>query len=166
MINPVGVFGPILGPDLSESILLVQSLLERAVPAVPRIALTTVDVRDLADLHLRAMTNPAAKGERFLATSDTLLSFQEAAIILKRHLGTAAARVPTRAIPDWVLRLAALVVPMVRPLLSELGHVRKVSNAKARRVLGWTPRSNEETIVATAESLLRLGLTGNARRPA
>jgi dihydroflavonol-4-reductase len=145
---------------------LVQSLLERAVPAVPRIALTTVDVRDLADLHLRAMTNPAAKGERFLATSDTVLSLQEAAIILKRHLGAAAARVPTRAIPDWVLRLAALVVPMVRPLLSEPGYVRKVSNAKARRVLGWTPRSNEKTIVATAESLLRLGLVGDARRPA
>jgi dihydroflavonol-4-reductase len=164
VINPVGIFGPVLGPNLSESIVLVQSLLERAMPAVPRIAITTVDVRDLADLHLRAMINPAAKGERFLATSDTVLSFEEIAIILKRHLGKAAACVPTRVMPDGVLRLVALVIPMVRPLLSELGHVRKVSNAKARRVLGWIPRSNEETIVATAESLLRLGLVGNPHR--
>jgi nucleoside-diphosphate-sugar epimerase len=69
VINPVGVFGPVLGPDYSTSILLVQRLMVGSVPGCPRLFLGLVDVRDVADIHVRAMRNPAAKGERFLAVA-------------------------------------------------------------------------------------------------
>ena len=89
VINPVGVFGPVLGPDYSTSILIVQRLMDGAVPGCPRLNFGVVDVRDVADLHLRAMTNPAAKGERFLAVAGDFLSMRDIAKILKRRLGAA-----------------------------------------------------------------------------
>ena len=158
VINPVGVFGPVLGPDYSTSILIVQRLMDGAVPGCPRLNFGVVDVRDVADLHLRAMTHPAAKGERFLAVAGDFLSMQEIAKILKRRLGVAARRVPTLQLPNFIVRLAALRDPAVRQILPELGKFKNASGEKAKRTLGWTPRSNEEAIVATAESLLRLGL--------
>jgi hypothetical protein len=66
--------------------------------------------------------------------------------------------VPTRELPNWVVRLAALRDPAVKVISPELGKKKNGSNQKARTLLGWTPRSNEEAVVATAESLLRLGL--------
>lgn len=155
VINPVGIFGPVLGPDYSASIQVVQRLLNGGLPAVPRMALNTVDVRDVVDMHLRAMTHPAANGQRFIAANDGHLTLQEMAHILKRNLGKAASRVPTRILPDWLVRLAARFDTSLQPAARELGRVREVSNAKARRVLGWSPRSHEETILASAESLLR-----------
>src|SRR5579863_8548377 len=157
-VNPVGVFGPVLGPDYSASILIVQRLMDGALPGCPRLYFGAVDVRDVADLHLRAMTHPAAKGERFLAVAGDFLSFVEIAKILKSRMGAAARRVPTWQLPNVVVRLAALRDPAVRQILPELGKPKNASGEKARRVLGWAPRSNEEAIVATAESLLRLGL--------
>jgi nucleoside-diphosphate-sugar epimerase len=158
VINPVGVFGPVLGPDYSTSILIVQRLMDGAVPGCPRLNFGAVDVRDVADLHLRAMTHPAAKGERFLAVAGDFLSMQEIARILKRRLGAAARRVPTLQLPNFIVRLAALRDPAVRQILPELGKFKNASGEKAKRTLGWAPRSTEEAIVATAESLLRLGL--------
>jgi nucleoside-diphosphate-sugar epimerase len=158
VINPVGVFGPVLGPDYSTSILIVQRLMDGAVPGCPRLSFGAVDVRDVADLHLRAMTHPAAKGERFLAVAGDFLSMQDIAKILKRRLGAAARRVPTWQLPNFLVRLAALRDPAVRQILPELGKFKNASGEKAKRTLGWAPRSNEEAIVATAESLLRLGL--------
>jgi hypothetical protein len=60
--------------------------------------------------------------------------------------------------PSWLLRLAALAVPLVRQIAPELGKIKNATNEKARRVLGWTPRSNEECIIAAAQSLMRYGL--------
>ena len=157
-VNPVGVFGPVLGPDYSTSILIVQRLMDGAVPGCPRIYFGVVDVRDVADLHIRAMTHPAAKGERFLAVAGDFMSIVDIAKVLKNRLGAAARRVPTRQLPDWMVRIAALFDPAVKQILPELGKVKNGTNEKARRVLGWAPRSNEEAIVATAESLVRLGL--------
>ena len=117
-----------------------------------------VDVRDVADLHLRAMVNPAALGERFLAVAGECMSMQDIAKVLKARMGDAAKRVPTRVLPDWLLHVASLFDPAVKLVLPELGKIKSASNEKARRVLGWVPRSNEEAIIATAESLLRLGL--------
>lgn len=161
VINPVAVFGPVLGPDYSSSILLVQRLLAGAMPGCPRLHFGLVDVRDVADIHLRAMTNPAAKGERFLATAGDFMSMAEVAKVLKRHLGPAAKRVPTRELPNWVVHLAAFRDPAVRLILPELGKVKNATNEKAKRLLAWKPRSNQEAILATAESLLRLGLLKN-----
>jgi len=162
VINPVAVFGPVLGPDYSASILLVQRLMAGAMPGCPRLYFGLVDVRDVADIHLRAMTHPAAKGERFLATAGDFMSMVEVAKVLKRHLGPAAKRVPTRELPNWVVRLAAFRDPAVRLILPELGKVKSATNEKAKRLLAWKPRSNEEAILATAESLLRLGLLKNS----
>jgi nucleoside-diphosphate-sugar epimerase len=158
VINPVGVFGPALGPDYSTSILIVQRMMDGAMPGVPRLYFGAVDVRDVADLHLRAMANPAAKGERFLAVSGDFLSMLDVAKILKRRLGAAAKRVSPRQLPDWLVRVAVLKDPAIKLILPELGKRKNAANEKARRVLGWSPLSNEDAIVATGESLARLGL--------
>jgi nucleoside-diphosphate-sugar epimerase len=158
VVNPVGVFGPVLGPDYSTSILLVQRLMDGAMPGVPRLYFGAVDVRDVVDLHLRAMTHPAAEGERFLAVSGDFLSMRDIANILRRRMGPAARRVPSRQLPDWLVRLAALRDPAIKLILPELGKKKNATNEKARRLLGWTPRSNEDAIAATGESLVRLGL--------
>lgn len=166
VVNPVGVFGPVLGRDYATSILIIQRLMDGAVPGLPRIYFGAVDVRDVAELHLQAMTHPAAKGERFLAVAGDFLSTLDVARILKRRMGEAAKRVPTRQLPDWLVRLAALRDPAVRQIIPELGIVKNATSQKAQRVLGWTPRSNEDAIVATAESLMRLGLLKDSPKKA
>lgn len=161
VVNPVGILGPVLGSDFSPSILLVKRLMDGDVPGCPKLAFGLVDVRDVAGLHLRAMTDPAAKGERFLALAGEFIRMVEIARVLKARMGEAAKRVPAREVPNFVVRLVALRDPAVKQLLPELGKVKNASNAKARRMLGWSPRSNEECIVATAESLVKLGLVKN-----
>jgi len=158
VVNPVAVFGPILGPDYSPSILLVQRLMDGAIPGCPKLHFGFVDVRDAVDLHLRAMTHPAAKGERFLAISGDTLSMLDLAKVLKSRMGAAARRVPTRELPNWLVHIVAMRDPAAKLILPELGKIKKATNEKATRMLGWAPRSNEEAIVATAESLVRLGL--------
>ena len=161
VVNPTFIFGPILGADYSTSITVVKQMLEGGMPAVPHLYFGVVDVRDVADLHLRAMTAAAAKGERFLSVGDNFVTMLEIAGILKRRLGDAAKRVPTRQLPNWVVRLAAMRNKQIQQFVPELGKKRNASNAKAKRLLGWAPRPNEESVVATAESLLRLGLVKN-----
>lgn len=158
VVNPVGVFGPVLGPDYSTSILIVQRMMDGAVPGCPRISFGVVDVRDVADLHIRAMTNPAAKGERFLAVAGDFMSLLDIAHVLKSRMGASAKKVPTRELPNWLVRLAALRDPAIKQILPELGKRRNATHEKAARLLGWSPRSNEDSVVATAESLIRLGL--------
>ena len=158
VVNPVGVFGPVLGPDYSTSILLVQRLLDGAVPGCPRLDFGAVDVRDVADLHIRCMTDPAAKGERFLAVAGEFLSVVQIARVLKRRMGAAGRRVPTIELPDFLVRLAAIRDPAVQQILPELGKRKNATGEKARRLLAWQPRSNEDCLIATAESLMRLGL--------
>jgi dihydroflavonol-4-reductase len=166
VVNPVGVFGPVLGPDYSTSILLVQRLMDGAMPGCPRLSFGVVDVRDVADLHLRAMTSPAAKGERFLAVSGDFMSILDMAKVLKARLGDAARRVPLRQLPDFLVRLAALADPAVKQIIPELGKKKNATGAKAARLLGWSPRPREDALVATAESLLRLGLLKESARKA
>jgi nucleoside-diphosphate-sugar epimerase len=158
VVNPAGVFGPVLGPDLSTSIGLVRQLIEGALPACPRLYFSPVDVRDVADLHLRAMTHPAAAGQRFIAVAGPCLSIVEMARLLRRRMGPAARRVPRWQAPDWVVRLAARRNPQLRSILPQLGRIRRSTGEKAKRLLGWAPRPGEDGLVATAESLIKLGL--------
>jgi nucleoside-diphosphate-sugar epimerase len=158
VVNPVFVQGPVLGPDYSPSIMVVQRLMDGAMPGCPKLYFAIVDVRDVADLHIRAMINPAAKGERFIASAGDTISMLDLAKVLRARLGDAARRVPTREIPNWVVRLVAMRDTAVKAILPELGQIKRVTNEKAKRVLGWQPRSNEEAIVSAAESLIRLGL--------
>ena len=166
VINPVLVLGPVFGSDYSPSILLVKRLMEGAIPGCPRLYFGIVDVRDVAELHVSAMTHPAAKGERFLAVAGDFMSVREIAAVLKARLGPAAGRVPTRQVPDWLVRAVALFHPQARHILPELGKVKNGSGEKARRLLGWAPRSREDAIAATGESLQRLGvLRDSAKKP-
>ena len=155
VINPVGIFGPALDDDLSSSILIIKRMLDGSMPGCPRVYFGVVDVRDVAELHLLAMSDPRVAGERFLAVAGDCVSMFDVAQILKRRLeGTA--KFPRRQIPDWQMRIASLWNAEARRTLTNLGKVRNSTNAKARRVLGWKPRSTEEAIVATGESLLPL----------
>jgi nucleoside-diphosphate-sugar epimerase len=158
VINPVVVFGPVLGVDYSTSVLTLKRMLDGGLPGAPKLYFGLVDVRDVADLHLRAMTSPVARGERFLAVAGNFMSLLEIAQVLRKNLGATASRVPTRELPSWLLRLLAFAVPMVKQVAPELDKVKNATNEKARRVLGWTPRSNEECIMAAAHSLMRHGL--------
>lgn len=166
VVNPVAIMGPVLGADYSTSILLVRRLLDGDMPGCPRLFFGIVDVRDVADLHMRCMLDPAAKGERFLALAGEFLSVAQIARILKRRMGPLARRTPTLELPDFLVRLAARRDPEVQQILPELGKRKNGTNAKARNVLGWSPRSNEEAIVATAESLVALGLVKGAAKKA
>jgi len=166
VVNPVGVFGPVLGPDYSASILIVQRMMDGALPGAPQLYFGVVDVRDVADLHIRAMAHPAAKGERFLAVAGDFMSMLDIAKVLKARMGGAGKKAPTRELPNWLVRIAALRDPAIRLILPELGKLKNASNEKAKRLLGWAPRSNEESIVATAESLVRLGLLKDSAKRA
>lgn len=158
VVNPVGVIGPVFSDDLSTSIYLVKRLLDGDVPGAPKLKFGLIDVRDVADLHLRAMTDPAAKGERFLAVGGPFLAMIEISKILRERLGDRAKRVPTWEVPNFVVRLMSLWDPTVAQITPELGKNRNATSEKAKRVLGWAPRSNEQSIVDTAESLFTLGL--------
>jgi nucleoside-diphosphate-sugar epimerase len=154
-INPVTVLGPVLGADYSHSIRLIKNMLD-GQPGNPKINSGFVDVRDVADLHLRAMTHEAASGERFLAIAGESMWLADVAKVLKARMGPAAGKVSTRVLPNWLVRLGALRDPALRGSLPLLGLNLNATSEKAMRRLGWSPRPREEAIVATAESLMRL----------
>ena len=160
VVNPTAIFGPLLGPDFSTSVILIKRLMEGAVPGVPKLCFGAVDVRDVVDLHIRAMTDPAASGQRFIAVAGDFIMARDVAKTLKARMGPAGKRVPFRELPNWLLRVSAAFDPEVRIILPELGHRKNATNAKARHLLDWAPRPPGDAIVATAQSLVRLGLLG------
>jgi len=155
-VNPVGVMGPILGHDYSHSNSSVRQMLEGKLKSVPKIYSDYVDVRDVADLHILAMLRPEANGERFIASSAENLSMLEVANILRKHLGEDAKHVPQKELPNIVVRIAAIFNPKLRMIASLLGQDMSTSNQKAKRLLGWTPRSAEEAIAATGKSMVNI----------
>ncbi|GAB7038632.1 MULTISPECIES: SDR family oxidoreductase [Catenuloplanes] len=155
VINPTGILGPPLGRDHSLYVALIAQLLNGRLPALPRLRYPLVDVRDVADLHVRALDAPA--GHRFIATAGQL-SLDRIAALLRARLGEAAHRVPTRTVPDRLVRLAARVSPRLALVAPDLGVTRLTTADKARTLLGWTPRPVEESIIDTATRLSRLGL--------
>lgn len=153
-VNPVGILGPVLGPDYSSSVALVKAVREGRLPRLPDVYFGVVDVRDVAGLHLLAMTKPEAAGERFLATAGDALSASELALIIRGHLGSPAGdKVRTGVMPSWILKAAAPFSRSVRGSLPDIGVYRNASSAKARTVLGWRPRSREEAVIATVDTL-------------
>lgn len=155
-ICPGAVLGPVLGADRSASIDIVSRLLDGSLPGVARFGWALVDVRDVADMHLKAMTSPKVAGQRFIAAGEFAWMSDIAEVLRKRVPGLAK-RVPTRALPNMVVRLSSLFDPVLRARVYDLDKLRPVSAAKARRDLGWSPRSNAEMIEATAESLAKTG---------
>lgn len=145
VVNPTGIFGPALGPDYSASIGMVKAILEGQVPGPPDMAFGVVDVRDVADLHLRAMSSPAAEGERFIAVAGPALSLRDVAHVLSEHLCGRADRISASLLNG-------------SSNAQENAPRRDASSAKARRLLDWSPRPADEAILASAQSLLRFGL--------
>jgi dihydroflavonol-4-reductase len=157
VINPMAIFGPSLGPVLSSGYGLLQKVMDGSMKAIPNISLGIVDVRDVADLHLRAMTPPLAKGQRFLALAGGTMSLLEIAKFLKSRLPGFTQRTSTKSLPDWKVRVAALFSKQAKGILPLVGVYRNASNEKARLMLGWQPRSNETAVLAAAESLIKWG---------
>lgn len=159
VINPVAIFGPALGAGKSPSLGLLKLLLSGSWKAIPDMPLNVVDIRDVADLHIRAMTNPDAVGQRFIASADGKISLPEIAKLLKSKMPAVSGKVSTKTMPDWILKIASLFNPRAKQALLFLKINRSVSNAKAKNVLGWTPIANkEEAILASMESMVKLGI--------
>jgi dihydroflavonol-4-reductase len=156
-VNPGFVFGPTLDEHVGASVGLVKRFLTKDVPGCAHWYLACVDVRDIAELHLMAMTSPAAAGQRFLGTGESAWMI-DMARILDRHFRPRGYSVPTRLIPNWLVRVVAFFDPSVRPILKALGKQPEFSHERATGVLGWKPRGLEETLVATGESLIEHGL--------
>jgi len=155
-VNPALVLGPVLGSDFSDSVQVVQRLLAGKVPGLPRLGFNVVDVRDVADLHIRAMTDPAAAGQRFIAANE-FAWMADIAVLLKARLGDQAAKVPTSKVPDFLLRIVSLFDADLKAVTPGLGRRHDFTSAKAQSLLGWSPRPFEETILDTARSLIAAG---------
>lgn len=162
VVNPGAILGPVLSHDRSYSIEMIERLL-KGMPGVPRIGFSIVDVRDVADLQLRAMTASEAGGERFVAV-ESFRWMEEVAEVLREGLGEAAAKVPKRTVPNLLVRAMALFDPAVRSIVGQLGRRTEVSSEKARTLLGWSPRPTAETIVDCAQSLIDHGVVKRSAR--
>jgi dihydroflavonol-4-reductase len=156
-ICPSVVLGPVWSGDYSASVSVVKMLLNGRMGACPDIGFGVVDVRDVADLHVRALKAPNMAGERFIA-SGRFMKIREVADILRAQLGDQARKVTTRNVPDWMVRVGALFNPLAKAVVGELGSVRNQSPEHAKQVLGWATRPVEQSIVDTARSLLDQGL--------
>lgn len=156
-ILPGFIQGPVLGADYSGSVDLVARMLRGKMPAMPRIGFGIVDVRDLAELHVRAMLSPAAAGERLLAVGD-FLWLSDFAQILRERLGEKAAKAPVRVMPDWLVRIMALFNPQMARIAPDLGVRRKVDASTAERLLGWKTRPAADSIADAGSSLIDKGL--------
>jgi dihydroflavonol-4-reductase len=154
-INPGAIIGPVLSEDRSYSLEAVERLLD-GMPGVPNLGFSFVDVRDVADLELRAMTSPEAGGNRFIAVTEWMW-FEDVARVLKERLGDRASKVPTRKIPNFVVRTMALFDGGLKSVVGMLGKRNDISSEKARTTLGWQPRAIEDSIEDTAESLIEHG---------
>jgi nucleoside-diphosphate-sugar epimerase len=155
-VNPTVILGPLLGDDRSASLEVIERLL-RGMPAMPRLGFGFVDVRDVADLEIRAMTSAQAGGERFVANTG-FLWMSEVAQVLRERLGPRASKVPTRIAPDLLVRAMALFDSGIRSFKDSLGKRTEYETTKAHDLLGWSPRPIEETITEAAESLIDRGL--------
>ena len=160
-INPSVVLGPVWSRDYSASLVIVKKLLDGSMGATPDIGFGIVDVRDVADLHVRALKTPSMAGERFIA-SGRFMKLREIADLLRAELGhepgQSAHKVTTRNVPDWLVRIAAHFNPVARAVVGELGNVRNQDASHAKAVLGWVTRPVEQSILDSARSLISLGI--------
>jgi len=156
-VNPALVLGPVLSAARRTSVELIQVLLAREVPAVPRLGFAVTDVRDVAVAHRLAMETAGAAGNRYIVAGEHLW-LREMAAILAAEYRPRGYRVPTGPLPTPLLWLAARFDPRLKLTLSMAGIPQLVSAEKARTELGWQPRPARETILDTARSLIAHGL--------
>lgn len=156
VINPTGIFGPQLVDRPSGSIGLIKAMLNGYMPVVPVMHFGVVDVRDVVDLHLRAMVHPEAAGERFIANKESSSLFGLANILRKRFPALAD-KLPAKELTIEEVREVAKTAPALREAAVLEGRIPVISNGKARSILGWEPREITDTITATADALIELG---------
>jgi nucleoside-diphosphate-sugar epimerase len=157
-VNPTLVVGPVLGRDYSESVQVIERLLSGRVPGVPRLGFNIVDVRDVADLHIRAMTAPQAAGQRFIAAGRYAWMGELAELLRTRLEAPARDKIPSRKVPDLVVRLVGLFDKDLGSVSNRLGQKHDFTSAKAQQMLGWKPRPMEETVLDCAKSLIAEGV--------
>lgn len=156
-VNPALVLGPLQSGDFSTSLEVIKKMLEGALPGIPNIGFGVVDVRDVADMHVRCLNAPDMANERFIC-SGPFLMLADVAAILRAGLGPQARKVPKRKLPDFMLRLVALFDPVVRQVTGEIGKVRDTDRSHSLGKLGWVARPPEESILDAARSMLALGI--------
>jgi nucleoside-diphosphate-sugar epimerase len=153
-INPVAIFGPSLSSHVSGSFMLFDMLFSGK--PFPNLPLNVVDVRDVADLHIRAMCTPCANGQRYIASSDGQISMSDIAGLVKENYPEYAERIAEKPIPNVLIHLAALVNARAREGALMLNINRKVSNAKAKKELGWEPTAScKEVILTSVASMIQ-----------
>ncbi len=160
-ICPGAVIGPVLGGDFSASLDIVLKLMDGSLPGLPPFGWPLADVRDIADLHVRALRAPEAAGQRYIGAGP-FYWMEDVARVLRERVPEIAGKVPGRRLPGWLVRLSSVFDPVVRGRLYELNKKRAVSAEKAKRQLGWAPRSNDDAIIDTARSLLAEGIVKRA----
>ena len=157
VINPSNVFGPVLDGHHHTSTEWYRTIMHAEVPGVARTQLDLVDVRDLVEVLVKALTVPEAVGKRFICNGASI-PMLEFANILHQNFSSRGYRIPNRILPDLIVRLIALFIPKAQSVARQLQWKYSFSTEQARLVFGWQPRPYEQTIVDTAESLIRFGL--------
>jgi len=152
-ILPGAVFGPLRDAENLGSVQIIHGMLRGRPGALPRLGFWIVDVRDLADLHIRAMTAAAAAGQRFIAAGE-FMWMEGMAKTLRAQLGEQGAKVPTRRLPDFVVRLLLPFMANLRTLAPLLWRRFPINTYKSRKVLAFAPRPAAATLVDCARSLL------------
>lgn len=161
-INPALIVGPVLDPDASVSGEVVRLLLAREIPGVPDLGYAMVDVRDVANVQVQALTKPDIAGKRFLV-GGRHVQMEEVAQLLSAHFGPKGFKVPTRRIPRWVLKVVALWQPAARLTANELGKRQDITDALARKTFDYAPRPFDESLIAMGESMVTLGVVQSPR---
>jgi dihydroflavonol-4-reductase len=156
-VNPTNIFGPVLDDHHHTSTEWFRTLLRAEIPGVARNQLDLVDVRDVVDALLSAMTLPQASRNRFLLNGASI-SIPELADILHRNFASQGYRVPTRVMPDFLVRLFAIFVPKTRPVARSLGWKYNLSTEHTRSTLNWQPRPYEKSILDMANSLIEMDM--------
>ena len=152
------VLGPVLDSDYGTSGEVVRKLMKRELPGCPDNSWAMVDVRDVAAVHVTAMTAEGAAGSRFICAMEHASSMLDVALILREHFASRGYKIPTRRLPNWLMYLVAIFDETARLAVSDLGKRQDLSNKRARDVLGFAPRSLEEMVVSMAESLIEHGV--------
>lgn len=158
VVNPVAVMGPVLEEDFGTSALFVKKLMDGDMPGSPKLGFAIVDVRDVADMHIRAMLSTNAAGKRFICSNEGFVWVADVAQLLGKEFPNFKSKMPKVNLPNGIVRLFSLFDQETRSIINELGVERKFDNTLAQEVLGWHPRSNNEALKATAQSLIELDL--------
>ena len=154
VVNPAMVFGPVLEEDYGTSVGVILEMMSGNYPMVPNMDMGIVDVRDVADLQLLAMTRPEAAGKRFVCSESNMM-MKEQTDFLRDAFPEFQNKIPTREAPTWLLKLFAFLRPPLKMIAPELGKNRKLDSSRAKELLGWKPRPAKEAIKAAAESLIK-----------